>query len=186
MNHAARHNLQNCRPDLSILGDESTQSLRLIVLNDIQRLEEAEGRPSRYVALSYCWGKKEDLDQAPSLTTTSNNFASHIKAIPTDRLSKTIQDAITLTRKLGLHYLRADSLCIIQGSNEEATDDWAKESSTMASIYGGAYLTIAAAWGDSVHSGLFTKRPSKVSSSPFLGLKSLQDPTCHGSIQLTQ
>jgi hypothetical protein len=156
--------------------------LRLIVVNDIKRLEEAEGRPAWYVALSYCWGTKEDLDQAPSLTTTSNNFASHIKTIPTDRLSKIIHDAISLTRKLGLRYLWADSLCIIQGSDKEARDDWAKESSTMASVYGGAYLTIAAAWGDSMHSGLFTTRPSKAPSGPFLGLKSLQDPTCHGSI----
>ncbi|KAF2106664.1 heterokaryon incompatibility protein-domain-containing protein [Lophiotrema nucula] len=168
------------------IGEESTQTPRLIVADDIKRLEETEGRQIQYIALSYCWGAKKDIDQVPFFSTTSKTLDTHIKALPTNRLPKTICDAMDLTRKLGFRYLWADSLCIIQGHNAEAHEDWSKESAKMASIYGGAYLTIAASWGHSMHSGLFTQRPSETPDGVMLGLKSLRDPSCYGTIQLIQ
>jgi hypothetical protein len=65
---------------------------------------------------------------------------SHTKAIAIDKLPKTFQDAVDITRRLGIDYLWIDSLCIIQNSE----DDWENEASRMADIYEGAYLTIAA------------------------------------------
>ena len=55
-------------------------------------------------------------------------------------IPKTFQDAITVTRYLGFHYIWIDSLCIVQDDNE----DWARESAKMSSIYANAVLTIAA------------------------------------------
>ncbi|KAF2031440.1 HET-domain-containing protein, partial [Setomelanomma holmii] len=70
-------------------------------------------------------------------------------------IPKTIHDAIIFTRKLGVHFLWADSLCIIQGDVE----DWNRQSSMMADVYGGAWLTIAASWGVSMQDGIFLSRP---------------------------
>lgn len=55
-------------------------------------------------------------------------------------LPQTIQDAVTVTRKLGLQYLWVDSMCIIQDSD----DDKAHEIGRMSQIYGSAYVTISA------------------------------------------
>jgi hypothetical protein len=55
-------------------------------------------------------------------------------------LPKSFQDAVTVTRKLYIHSLWIDSLCIIQDSHE----DWERESSRMASICQHAHVTVAA------------------------------------------
>ncbi|KAI4641858.1 uncharacterized protein J4E79_011629 [Alternaria viburni] len=60
--------------------------------------------------------------------------------IPWDELTQTFQDAITISRKVGIPYVWIDSLCIVQDDQE----DWAKEASRMASVYKYAYLVIAA------------------------------------------
>ncbi|USP82144.1 HET-domain-containing protein [Curvularia clavata] len=88
---------------------------------------------AQYVALSHCWGGK-----TPIMTTT-NNYTDHIDNIPLP-LPKTFMDAVSVTRKLGVEYLWIDSLCIIQDSVE----DWSEQAPQMASIYGNAYCTISA------------------------------------------
>jgi hypothetical protein len=69
-------------------------------------------------------------------------------------LPKTIQDAIYLTRRLGIMWLWVDSLCIIQDS----VDDWAHESSVMGSVYENAVLTIAAIGAKNSEGGLHGMR----------------------------
>ena len=58
-------------------------------------------------------------------------------------LSKTFQDAVWLTRQLGIKYLWIDSLCITQ----DDADDWKRGAATMYYLYAAAYLTIAASHG---------------------------------------
>jgi len=82
-----------------------------------------------------------------------------------------------MTRALGIRYLWADSICILQGTDDQARADWVIESSRMASVYGGAYITIAAAWGKSMHSGIFICRPSNMPAEATIGLGCLNDPT---------
>lgn len=53
------------------------------------------------------------------------------QGIPCASLSKTFQDAITLTRKLGVQYIYFNSLCIVQDEKY----DWETESATMAAVY---------------------------------------------------
>jgi hypothetical protein len=72
-----------------------------------------------YCTLSHCWGGAKDI-----LKLLSNNFERLREGISYTTLPKTFQDTITITRWLGQIYLRIDSLCIIQDSE----DDWTKES----------------------------------------------------------
>ncbi|KAK0719316.1 heterokaryon incompatibility protein-domain-containing protein [Lasiosphaeris hirsuta] len=100
-----------------------------------------------YLALSHCWG----TDNSLRCTTTRASEAERRNDIPWDRLPKTYQDAILVTRKLGFRYIWIDSLCIIQ----DDLADWQQESSRMASVFKGATLTLAATGAKDGASGLF-------------------------------
>ncbi|KAE9365118.1 HET-domain-containing protein, partial [Stipitochalara longipes BDJ] len=69
-------------------------------------------------------------------------------------LPQTIQDAITVTRKLGEKYLWIDSLCIIQDSET----DKLQEIGRMDEVYKNAFLTISAASGKGCHDGFLGRR----------------------------
>ena len=98
------------------------------------KLYETKNEPARYICLSHCWGKT-------SLIRTERATVELYKSsIPWSALSKTFQDAVTFTRSLNVRYLWIDSLCIIQDDR----DDWRREASKMASIYGNSFLTLAA------------------------------------------
>lgn len=97
-------------------------------------LQESLEKVGRYVALSYCWGKLH-----PPKTTRSS-LAQHRQKIELDTLPRSFQDAITVTRDLGIEYLWIDSLCIVQDDDS----DWQSESSKMATYYSNAYLVVAA------------------------------------------
>jgi hypothetical protein len=92
-----------------------------------------ENEVGRYIALSHCWGSK------PPIMTTMANYQRHTSNIPLP-LPKTFMDAVLVVRALGVQYLWIDSLCIIQGSSR----DWSEQAPQMASIYGNAYCTISA------------------------------------------
>lgn len=100
----------------------------------VLQLEETDGQQGRYAALSHRWG----VDVLP--TTTQATLLDRKLRIVWTSLSKTLQDAVTLTRLLGLEYLWIDCLCIVQ----DDISDWQTESSKMASIYENAHITIAA------------------------------------------
>ena len=103
----------------------------------------------RYVALSYCWGGPQRF------TTTSATLESRISGIQLASLPKTILDAISVTRKLGIRLLWVDCLCIIQDSEEDSL----QEISTMGEIYKNATVMIAAANSQNVEDGFLTDRP---------------------------
>ncbi|PVH79405.1 HET-domain-containing protein [Cadophora sp. DSE1049] len=115
------HRLLHLGPDASIVQLFETQEY---------------ARSLQYACLSYCWG----ADTAGVLTTTRENIQIHLDRIPVAKLPKTIIDAITVCRELGIPNLWVDSLCIIQHDEQ----DFATEGSKMDSIYGNSYLTIYA------------------------------------------
>jgi hypothetical protein len=120
-----------------------------------QQAHNQERMYGRYAALSYCWGT------TTFLTTTSSTLEKRKLGIPLDTLPQTIQDAITITRQLGIQYLWVDALCILQGSDDEARKDWETESAKMKDIYQNAFLTIAAASASSAIDGILVdRRPS--------------------------
>ncbi|KAE8442018.1 hypothetical protein EG329_003919 [Mollisiaceae sp. DMI_Dod_QoI] len=109
-------------------------------------------REERYAALTHCWGQK------PPLQTKTTNLFSRMAAIPFSELPKTFQDAVVVTRRLGLRYLWIDSLCIIQDDLE----DWKVESAKMMAYYRDAYITISALSSSDSHQGMLGHRtPAK-------------------------
>lgn len=113
------------------------------------RLVETRGERARYIALSHCWGKQQII------TTTKASMTDRLAGIPFDQLSKTFQDAILVTRRLGIRFIWIDSLCIVQ----DDLGDWEVEASKMMSVYSNAYLTIAATHSPNGAGGLFRDTP---------------------------
>ncbi|KAI8651014.1 HET domain-containing protein [Fusarium keratoplasticum] len=97
------------------------------------RIHEAQTEYGQYAALSYCWGSNSQ-----SGTPLSNDRPT---CLATSALPRTIQDAITVTRQIGLKYLWVDAFCIIQDSVE----DKGAEIGQMAQYYQNASVTIIAA-----------------------------------------
>lgn len=81
-------------------------------------------REMPYLCLSYCWGKQ--LSANLVLTTTTNIDARNVK-LELSELSKTLQDAVVVTRGLGYRYIWIDALCICQDSKQ----DWQTVSAKM-------------------------------------------------------
>jgi hypothetical protein len=102
----------------------------------------------QYVALSYCWRK------STTLTLTSTRLAEFKKQIPWAWLPKTYQQAVNITRSLGLSFLWIDSICIIQKGGE----DWQTESAKMADIYQNAELVVSADSDVNTNSGFLCDR----------------------------
>lgn len=69
-----------------------------------------------------------------------SNLAKLMNDIDESAISKSFQDAITITRGLNIKYLWIDALCIIQDS----AADWAIESAQMAQYYKGSAVMISA------------------------------------------
>lgn len=70
-------------------------------------------------------------------------------------MPQTLQDAIKITRLLGVRYIWIDALCIIQDSRE----DWKRESQVMNLVYGNAYLVVAALTSSNAFDGFLHRRP---------------------------
>ena len=100
------------------------------------RLYETDGNESaEYICLSHRWGSTRPL------TTTKATLEKLESSIPWEIVPRTFQDAITVTRRLGVRYLWIDSLCIVQDDIQE----WEDQAPEMCAIYGNAFLTLAAA-----------------------------------------
>lgn len=103
----------------------------------------------QYSTLSHRWGDIEFFK------LTDENLSRLLTVIPLAELPKTFQDAIHITKQLGLEYLWIDSLCILQGN----ADDWRFEAGRMSSVYGGSYVNIAASDATNANEGCFLKAP---------------------------
>ncbi|RSL61392.1 hypothetical protein CEP53_005097 [Fusarium sp. AF-6] len=101
------------------------------------------GKDGRYAALSYCWGGPQPL------TATKSNLQTLISGVEVDKLPQTLQDAVHVTRRLGIRYLWIDALCIIQDSPEDKLSEIGK----MGTIYRNAVVTIASAYARKASDG---------------------------------
>ena len=115
---------------LDVAAFANSDDIRLVRL-------DLKPSPTRYVALSHCWGP---TTQPPPITTTTSTLENRMDRIKFIHLSNTFQDAVKLAKQLGQRYLWIDSLCIIQDDK----DDWATEAATMAAVYGNSVFTIFA------------------------------------------
>lgn len=71
---------------------------------------------------------------------TSRGLKPMLAKIPMAKLSKTVKDAMTVVRALGIRYIWIYTLCIIQDS----VLDWQKESTRIGDIYKNSVCNIAA------------------------------------------
>lgn len=108
----------------------------------------------RYIAFSHCWGK---LRNSERFCLHSSNLSELKKYVDFEALPKSFQDAIRVTRALGIQYLWIDSLCIIQDDE----DDWAAEAGKMEDVFSEAYCTIAASSAESSLAGFLGGRKSR-------------------------
>lgn len=110
------------------VGDSASSTIRLIELSHIK---------GQYATLSHRW----PIDPLKHFTTTRSSIESRKRGISLEDMPQTFQDAVKVTRQLGLRYLWIDSLCIVQNDSE----DWERQSSLMGQIYYRAAFTIMAA-----------------------------------------
>jgi hypothetical protein len=113
------------------VGTTNTSTLRLCYSN--------ENETPKYLALSHCWGEVSKEKQ-PQFCTTNENIEQRLNGFDISELPKTFRDAVRVAQNLDIRYLWIDSLCIIQGNQE----DWNHEAKRMQDVYAGAYCTIAA------------------------------------------
>ncbi|EUC43648.1 hypothetical protein COCMIDRAFT_100330 [Bipolaris oryzae ATCC 44560] len=121
---------------------------RLIQLRDegslrIVKTSTIEGHEPKFAALSYVWGTNQTFIL---LSTTEDMLTT---GFGIEQLPKTIQDAVTVTRRVGIEYIWVDALCIMQDSNE----DKAQELPKMRSIYKYATVTVVASVAKSATEG---------------------------------
>lgn len=111
-----------------------------------------------YIALSHCWGETQHL------ISTKDTLDRWKQKIPFNYFPKTFQDAIIISRNLGIKYIWIDSLCIVQDN----TEDWETEAAKMASIYHGAELVLSATGSaDGAGGCLFQREPFVIVSGAF-------------------
>jgi hypothetical protein len=103
-----------------------------------------------YTTLSHRWGA------ADFLQLKRKNLGAFCDAIAIKDLPRTFQDAIDVSRKLGINYLWIDSLCIMQDKDD--LNDWFREAGLMHKVYSHSYCNLSATGAvDSSH-GLYQPR----------------------------
>jgi hypothetical protein len=127
---------------LDTMPSDGGAELRLVNTRDMAN--------TKYAALSHCWGTKTHLK------TTSENLDAMLSGISLQALPKTCQDAVRVCRDLGLRYLWIDTFCIIQENESE----WRYEAGRMSTVYGNAFLVLAASASYGDEGGMFPKRKS--------------------------
>ncbi|KAM5356542.1 hypothetical protein ACJ41O_003188 [Fusarium nematophilum] len=132
------------------IGPESNDRIHVFEHDDTtQHIDEP------YIALSHCWGKSHHL------ISTKATLSQWKKNIPFSDLARTFQDAVNISRKLGIRYVWIDSLCIVQDDKKDGEIEAAK----MASIYNGAELVLSATGSIDGDGGCLFKREPFVTVS---------------------
>ncbi|PIA99282.1 hypothetical protein CB0940_02932 [Cercospora beticola] len=133
---------------LSVRPNPGSQDIRLI---------ESKNLPSsaRYIALSHCWGKIH-----MQCLTKKENLLQQLECVPWSSLTRTFQDAVDFTRRLGIDYIWIDSMCIVQND----TEDWLREASMMFSVYGNAHVTLVGVHAGDGSVGLYSSTAAQRAS----------------------
>ncbi|KAI0187194.1 heterokaryon incompatibility protein-domain-containing protein [Xylaria flabelliformis] len=168
-----QHSKQECRS-----YSETTLPNRIVVIgkkpDDPVSLWETQGACGRYSCLSWCWGR------ATSFKTTRQNLSSHKIQIPWAQIPPTFQNAIEISRRLDIHYIWIDALCIVQDDKE----DWERESGMMAEVYGKSFITICSLAGTDSLDTIFNSLPEDFIQQPLgdMGEILIRTPMRHGAI----
>ncbi|KAK2478580.1 hypothetical protein H9L39_11068 [Fusarium oxysporum f. sp. albedinis] len=127
------------------VGETNNLLVKLVEVKSCTNLRDVD-----YLILSYCWGNGNEKSK-----TTGINLGMRLRGFAVSDLSKTIQDAILLTRLMGFQYLWVDAICIIQGP----TGDFCSESPRMGGYFSNAACCISASVAKDSQEGFLTERP---------------------------
>lgn len=105
------------------------------------RLVESAGKNGTYIAVTHRWNQQTEESK-----TTLQNYQSRLSGGSFDDLPELYRHFFTIARRLGVHYVWIDSLCIIQ--NGDGGADWQVEAPKMAHYYQFSMLTIATTRSD--------------------------------------
>ncbi|KAM5346209.1 hypothetical protein ACJ41O_009214 [Fusarium nematophilum] len=134
------------------VGSLESNTVRLVV-----PMEEFPAERQEYLALSYCWGKGNE-----SAKTTRANLKDRRQSLDSTRLPQTIQDAIKLSRLMGVRYLWVDAVCIVQPDDgDRYLDDWEAEAAKMGSYYSNTLCLVSALAASDSREGLFLERQAQ-------------------------
>lgn len=128
-------------------GETDRLVTRKEIPNDNQ---SAEGEP-RFLVQRKRPGKLEPGQTKPKLEWVDEKLNPN--DIPLDAFPRTIRHALLIAKYLGFRYVWVDSLCILQGDN----DDWDQQIAVMTEIYGGSTLTISATSSQNSMQGMLSK-----------------------------
>jgi len=116
------------------------------------------------VALSHPWGS------GPHFYTDESNIDQHKAAIEMHVLPATFQDAVRVTRELGLRYVWIDAIFIVRGPS----GDYVKETRHMEEIFSSAYCVLAATRAHSQLDGFLQPRTERNYRSAALSTTSVR------------
>jgi hypothetical protein len=124
---------------------QTTEKSGDVIFIDVQKNCLVKSHLSqKYVALSYVWGVQREIFRT-ILSNVNELMQANSLSNAWEKVPATIQDAIILTRKLGIRFLWVDRLCIVQDDETSIQSNIAQ----MASIYAESYFTLIATDGDS-------------------------------------
>jgi hypothetical protein len=116
----------------------------------------------RYVALSYVWGKVDQLQATVANAEELAEKRSLLRDKHKERLPTTIRDAMEFAKNLGERYLWVDALCIIQDHPEKSA-----LLNAMDKVYNAAAWCLVAASATDANTPLPRIHP-KTNESPYL------------------
>ncbi|KAI1418578.1 heterokaryon incompatibility protein-domain-containing protein [Hypoxylon sp. FL1857] len=140
-------NYQWSRP--SRLIDVGPPGQHFITLELDERITELN---APYITMSHRW-----LTPQPPVLKRDNIESMRRDGISLLALPQSFQDAVSITRHMGIRYLWIDSFCILQDSEE----DFHTEAEHMGHIYAGGVFNIVASDSDTWKTGLFPSRINK-------------------------
>ena len=112
-----------------------------------------------YMTLSHCWENSDFL----RLTASTRDRLQKVFTLA--ELPPNFQDAVMVTRALGINFLWIDALCIIQDS----IIDWQHEAALMSQVYPNSICNVSALHAHDSTGGLFFDR--ETSNIPFCTFK---------------
>ena len=130
--------------------DSQKPPILLVDVLDACLTQPEQNKKYRYISLSYVWGKAESFKTTMATVHEFEKPGSLSQDDITNKIPKTILDAMEITALLGERFLWVDALCIVQ--DDEATKH--QQLQGMGGIYQGAILTIAATQGWSADDGI--------------------------------
>ena len=133
------------------LGNENVNTPRL----DCRRTRS----DTRFTALTHRWG---DTDIHEPFYLQKGRLKEWQRSMDLDHLPKTYQDAIHITRSLGIRYIWIDALCIVQDDRTDLESEIQK----MEDVFTFAYVSLSATCATGNSDG-FLKRTRERQCHPF-------------------